>query len=166
MYSWDAYLLTKPWSKKNSLPVIFIFKFLEKTKRMLRHRCSCNEKTKWFKFLQFDTTKTNCYKCSKTLKMSLEKTDHKWCVAISKDEHFKLHFVCTVSKMNLKCNVTTILKDEHFKSHFVCTVSKIKLMIWCTSAIYAKTDEFIWVLKILFNRLKKLSFSCPRHPNN
>jgi len=30
VYSRDAHLLTKPWSKKNSLPVIFIFKFLEK----------------------------------------------------------------------------------------------------------------------------------------
>ncbi len=45
-------------------------------------------------------------------------------MTILKDEHFKSHFVCTVSKINLKCNVMTILKDEHFKSHFVCTVSK------------------------------------------
>jgi len=78
-------------------------------------------------------------------------------MTILKDEQFESHFVCTVSKMNLKYNVMTILKDEHLERVAFCLHrQQIELMIWCASAaIYAKTDKFIWVLKILWNRLKK-----------
>jgi hypothetical protein len=51
-------------------------------------------------------------------------------MTILKDEQFESHFVCTVSKMNLKYNVMTILKDEHLERVAFCLHrQQIELMI-------------------------------------